>query len=187
MPHYQTEATLVAALDQYRAVGGFLDEEMLAVPGQENWRPPATPGGNPSFLGHEFLVSANMAIWAETFHDAGGFDVSLLRGEDIAFSWALLRAGVELGFVDDAVMHYRHRKGLWPMMHQHYLYGRGMSQLLARVGTPDGGGATLRPNSQPVGKMSIVHLLRRGSIAAGRLVGLVDETLRSRRGAQISG
>lgn len=180
-------AAMVNALDDHRVVGGYLEEERLAVPGQENWRPPATPGGNPSFLGHDFLVSANVAIWADDFHKAGGFDESLLRGEDIAFSWALISGGVELGYCDDAVMHYRHRKGLWSMMKQHYLYGRGMSQILARIGTPDGGKATLRPNGQRVDKMSSVHILRRGSIAVGRVVGLALETIRSRRGAQSNG
>lgn len=180
-------AAMVTALDEHRVVGGFLEEERLSVPGQENWRPPATPNGNPTFLGHDYLVSANMAIWADEFHDAGGFDESLLRGEDIAFSWALIRRGVELGYSADAIMHYRHRKGLWPMMKQHYLYGRGMSQILARIGTPDGGSATLRPNGQRVEKMSSVHVLRRGSIAVGRVVGLALESIRSRRGAQSSG
>lgn len=180
-------AAMVDALEDHRVVGGYLEENLLAVPGQENWRPPATPGGNPSFLGHDFLVSANMAIWADEFHGAGGFDESLLRGEDIAFSWALIRRGVELGYCADAVMHYRHRKGLWPMMKQHYLYGRGMSQILARIGTPDGGSATLRPNGQSVDKMSSVHILRRGSIAVGRVVGLAHETIRTRRGAQSNG
>lgn len=178
---------MVGALDHHRVVGGYLEEERLAVPGQENWRPPATPGGNPSFLGHDFLVSANVAIWADEFHNAGGFDESLLRGEDIAFSWALIKQGIELGYAADAIMHYRHRKGLWPMMKQHYLYGRGMSQILARIGTPDGGSATLRPNGQRVEKMSSVHVLRRGSIAVGRVVGLSLETIRSRRGAQSLG
>ena len=180
-------AAMVAALEDHRAVGGFLEEDRLAVPGQENWRPPATPGGNPSFLGHDFLVSANMAIWADDFHDADGFDESLLRGEDIAFSWALLRKGIELGYAGGAIMHYRHRKGLWPMLKQHYLYGRGMSQILARIGTPDGGSATLRPNGQQVEKMSSVHILRRGSIAVGRVVGLALEAIHSRRGAQSTG
>lgn len=180
-------ASMMRALETQRAVGGFLEEGRLAVPGQENWRPPATPGGNPSFLGHDFLVSANMAIWADDFHDTGGFDETLLRGEDIALSWALLRRGTALGYAQDAVMHYRHRKGLRPMLQQHYLYGRGMSQILARLGTPDGGSATLRPNGQRVEKMSTVHVLRRGSIAVGRVVGLVDEALRSRRGAHLTG
>lgn len=185
-------ATMFRALDEHRAVGGFLEEELLAVPGQENWRPPATPGGNPSFLGNDFLVSANMAIWADDFHAVGGFDETLLRGEDIAFSWALIRRGIVLGYAADAIMHYRHRRGLWPMLKQHYLYGRGMSQILARIGTPDGGvegrrPASLRPNGQPVEKMSSVHVLRRGSIAVGRVVGLVLESNRSRRGANSTG
>lgn len=180
-------AAMIGALEHHRAVGGFLEEDRLAVPGQDNWRPPATPGGNPSFLGHDFLVSANVGIWADEFHAAGGFDESLLRGEDIAFSWALIRRGIELGYCADAVMHYRHRKGLWPMLKQHYLYGRGMSQILARIGTPDGGSATLRPNGQRVEKMSTVHVLRRGAIAVGRVVGLVDEAIRSRRSAPQAG
>jgi cellulose synthase/poly-beta-1,6-N-acetylglucosamine synthase-like glycosyltransferase len=174
-------AALHHALDDHRAVGGFLEEARLAVPGQENWRPPATPGGNPTFLGHEFLVSANMAVWTTDFLEVGGFDESLLRGEDIAFSWELLRRGATLGYAPDAIMHYRHREGLWPMMKQHYLYGRGMSQILARRGTPDGNRPTLRANGQSVDKMSTVHALRRGSIAVGRMVGLLQERLPSRR------
>ncbi len=185
-------ATMFEALDRHRAVGGFLEEDRLCVPGQENWRPAATPDGNPSFLGHHFLVSANMAIWTDEFHSIGGFDESLLRGEDIAFSWALLARGIELGYAAGAVMHYRHRKGLWPMMKQHYLYGRGMSQILARIGTPDGnhgsrGPGSLRPNGQRVEKMSSVHVLRRGSIAVGRVVGLALETIRTPRSHRLDG
>ncbi len=133
-----------------------------------------------------------MAIWADDFHAIGGFDESLLRGEDIAFSWALLKRGVDLGYAPDAVMHYRHRKGLWPMLKQHYLYGRGMSQILARIGTPDGesgsrGPGSLRPNGQRVEKMSSVHVLRRGSIAIGRVVGLALETIRTPRSGRRNG
>jgi glycosyltransferase involved in cell wall biosynthesis len=53
-------AELVVALDGHRAVGGHLDEELLAIAGQEHWRPPATPGALPTFLGQPFLVTANM-------------------------------------------------------------------------------------------------------------------------------
>ena len=81
------------------SVGGHLDESVLAVPGQEDWRPPATPGGNPSFLGHPYLVSANMGVHREDFEAVGGFDTTLIRGEDIAVSWALIERGIELGHV----------------------------------------------------------------------------------------
>lgn len=175
---------LVAALGDHRAVGGHLDETVLAVPGQEEWRPPATPGGNPAFLGHPYLVSANMGVHREDFEAVGGFDTTLIRGEDIAVSWALIERGIELGHVPEAVIHYRHRRGLWPMMKQHYLYGRGFSQILARRGTPgqDGssGFGSLRPNNQAAARKNFPYFARRGSIAVGRVVGLVDERLNHR-------
>ncbi|MEL7155975.1 MAG: glycosyltransferase [Actinomycetota bacterium] len=177
-------SALVDALDgPASAVGGHLDEDRLAIDGQAHWRPPATPGALPTFLGHPFLVSANMGVERTAFEKAGGFDTSLIRGEDIAFSWALLDHGFELAYCPDAVIHYRHRRGLVPMMRQHYLYGRGFSQILARRGVPGGDGAntglgSLRPNGQAVTRKGLAYFCRRGSIAAGRLVGLVAERRR---------
>lgn len=171
---------MIIALGEARVVGGFLEEELLAVPGQEGWRPPATPGALPAFLGFPYLVSANMGIHRSDFEAVDGFDTSLIRGEDIAFSWDLIERGLELAYAPNAVMHYRHRQGMWPMMKQHYLYGRGFSQILARRGTPGSSeGATglkaLKPNNQSVDAMSVAYFARRGSIAAGRVVGLVKE------------
>lgn len=171
-------ATIVAATEPGVAVGGHLAEERLAVPGQENWRPPATPGELPSYLGHPYLVSANMALYAVDFAAVGGFDESLVRGEDMAFSFALADHGVELRYERDAVIHYRHRKGLRNMLRQHYLYGRGMSQIILRGRLPEGDqGSMFRANGQRPQKQSVVHVLRRGSIAAGRVVGIVEEKL----------
>lgn len=172
-------AQMAKALEHERVVGGHLAEDLLAVPGQEDWRPPATPGGLPTFLGHPFLVTANMGIWREDFQAVGGFDVSLIRGEDIALSWDLIERGLTPSYCGSAVIHYRHRKGLWPMMKQHYLYGRGFSQILTRRGVPGqsemSGLKAMRPNGQPVAKKNAIYFLRRGSIAVGRLVGLVVE------------
>lgn len=173
-------AAMIKALATARAVGGFLDEELLSVPGQEGWRPPATPGALPEFLGFPYFVSANMGIFRSEFEAVGGFDTTLIRGEDIAFSWDLIERGVELVYAPDAIMHYRHRRGMWPMMKQHYLYGRGFSQILARRGTPGSDDAStglkaLKPNNQSVDAKSVAYFARRGSIAAGRVVGLVKE------------
>ena len=178
--HAEWIEQLAAALDFYGAVGGFLDEDVLSVPGQEHWRPPATPDGNPTFMGHPYLVSANMGVTRTNFEAAGGFDTDLIRGEDIALSWDLIELGVELGYCADAIMYYRHRKGLQAMMQQHYLYGRGFSQILTRRGIPGAesqptGLKALKPNGQAVAKKSLPYFLRRGSIAAGRVVGLVEE------------
>ena len=171
-------ASIVAAATPGVAVGGHLAEERLQVPGQENWRPPATPGELPSYLGHPYLVSANMALYADDFAAVGGFDESLLRGEDMAFSFALADHGVELRYEPTAVIHYRHRKGLRNMLRQHYLYGRGMSQIILRGALPESDqGSMFRANGQRPEKQSLVHVLRRGSIAAGRLVGIAEEKL----------
>ncbi len=173
-------AAIDRGLESYQAVGGFLDEELLGVPGQAHWRPPATPGALPTFLDHPYLVTANMGVHRSAFETAGGFDTTLLRGEDIAFSWQLIDDGVEMAFWPEAVVYYRHRAGLAAMMRQHYLYGRGLSQLLARRGLPGGQGpagglGSLRPNGQPVDQYGVAYVLRRGSIASGRLVGLLTE------------
>jgi cellulose synthase/poly-beta-1,6-N-acetylglucosamine synthase-like glycosyltransferase len=176
---------IVRALGETAAVGGHLDETLLAIPGQEGWRPPATPGALPTFLDHPFLVTANMGLRREAFETVGGFNTSLIRGEDVAFSWDLTTHGIGLAYAPAAVVHYRHRKGLWPMMRQHYLYGRGFSQIMARQGPPGGTVTTslraLKPNGQATTAIGPVYFLRRGSIAVGRVVGLLAERAVLRR------
>lgn len=178
----ETESTwlqsLVDAHQPGTAVGGHLAEERLVVPGQQGWRPPATPDSLPSFLGAPYLVSANMAIWADDFAQVGGFDEELIRGEDIDFAWKLSEIGVELLYCKDAVIHYRHRAGLKSLLQQHYLYGRGMAQVLAQRQPPGtehvGASRMLKANGQKVNNQSPINVLRRGAIAAGRLRGLLD-------------
>ena len=172
---------LVRVVDAGHAAGGMLSEARFCIPKQAKWRPPATPGELPSFLGVPYLVSANMAVTRDAFERAGGFDESLVRCEDIAFSWSLSRAGIALRWVPDAVVHYRHRSGLAALLRQHYLYGVGMSQVLKRHGVPDGhdgrvphGAALLRPNGQPSPR-SLMKYVRRTSVAAGRISGLWHE------------
>lgn len=179
-------AALVDGLSVAPAVGGFLEEARLAIAGQEHWRPPATPDGLPTFLDKPFLVTANMAITRTAFDKTGGFDTTLIRGEDIALSWELLDQGMELGYAAGAIVHYRHRKGLVPMLRQHFLYGRGLSQVIATRGVPGSAGSTgglraLKPNAQPVDHKGLAYVGRRASIAAGRVVGLIEARLRARR------
>lgn len=191
---------LVESLGHHDAVTGRL-VELVDRAGDAGVRPPATPNALPTFLGVPYLLSGNLALHADTFRDVGGFDTTLVRCEDTALSWRLLEQGRSLGFAPDAVVHYRMRSGLWPMMRQQFMYGRGASQLLLRQGIPDvttnsrradvttnGRRADrpqlatlLRANGQAGGRGSYVRLLRRGATAAGRLVGLVEELSRSRR------
>ena len=177
---------LVDALSDFDVASGHLDESLLAVPGQENWRPPATPGALPTFLGFPYLLAGNMGIRKALFEAVGGFDESLIRGEDMAISFRLIDKGIALGYAPHAIVHYRHRRGLWPMLRQHYLYGKGMSQIIMRDGLPrtaSAGGSVFRANKQPVSRQSLVHWCRRGAIAAGRLAGIISELLHRLRAA----
>ncbi len=174
------------ALENHQVVSGHLDERLLAVPGQEDWRPPATPDALPTFLGYPYLLAGNMGIARSVFESVGGFDETLIRGEDMAISFRLIDLEIPLGYARDAVVHYRHRRGLWPMLKQHYLYGKGMSQIIMRGGLPKSasiGRSMLRANNQSVASRSPVHWCRRGAIAAGRLAGIVSEKLGARRSA----
>ena len=179
-------SAMAGALRRHRAVGGHLEEERLSVPGQAHWRPEATPGDLPSYLGHRYPVSANVAVRRDVFDTVGGFREDLTRCEDIAFGWDLARQGVELHYEPAAVVSYRHRRGFVAMLRQHYLYGIGMAEVLARCPEPGidadgaGSGRLLRSNNQRVERKTLVHFARRGAIAAGRVVGAVAER-RSRR------
>lgn len=177
-------SAIEAALMTSQVVGGHLDEEQLSPAGQERWRPPATPGELPSYLGHRYPVSANMGTRRSAFDKVGGFPEGLTRCEDIAFGWALADAGIELTYAPDAVVHYRHRPGLWTMIRQHHYYGIGMTEVIERQGLP---GGEVRPgmlaaNKQAVTRRSVIHLLRRAAIASGRARGLVQERRNRRRG-----
>ena len=169
---------ILLGLETAEAVGGYLEEALLTDPRTLSYRPPATPGENPTFMGFPYLVSANMAISRDAFDAVGGFPEGYTRCEDIAFSWALLRAGHTLGFRKEAVMHYRYRSGLSTMLKQHFYYGIGMSEVLARDGLPTGeqaGAKLLKGNNQSPRVRSLMNTLRRGSIASGRVAGLIKE------------
>lgn len=172
-------SALIDGLGTFDAVSGrvvdvFPDERM------RHWYPPTTTGALSCFLGRPYLLTGNLAIRREAYDAVGGFDETLTRCEDIAISWSLLRAGYTIGYVDEAVIDYRHRSGLPAMLRQHYLYGRGMSEVLRSFGTPPAGGrlaasplGILRPNGQRSERRSAVGVLRRAAIATGRLRGLV--------------
>ncbi|MEZ5218060.1 MAG: glycosyltransferase [Ilumatobacteraceae bacterium] len=169
-------AQLCRGLDQYDAVGGFLDESKLATAQQRRWRPPGTPGRLPEFQGVPYIISANLGVRREAFEDVGGFDAELIRGEDIAISLDLISKGYTIGYVAQASVHYRHRGGLKDLVRQYVLYGRGMTQVLAHHGLPGADGVdkpsglrALKPNKSPGQSMSIVTVIRRGSMLTGRI------------------
>jgi cellulose synthase/poly-beta-1,6-N-acetylglucosamine synthase-like glycosyltransferase len=172
-------AALMRGLEGCDAVSGRVID-VFPSPRMAHWHPPATPGTLPSFLGTPYLLSGNLAVRRAAFEAVSGFDETLTRCEDIALGWDLIRHGYSLGYVDDAVIDYVHRPGVRAMLRQHYMYGRGMSEVIARHGIPSDSGTTmlrgikaLRPNGQPVSRRTIVGTMRRGAIATGRVRGMI--------------
>jgi len=184
---------LLIGLETFDAVGGHLDERELVPARQRSWRPPATPGELPRFQGVPYIVSANMAVRRAAFDAVGGFDEELSRCEDIAISFSLLHHGFTIGYVADAVVKYRHRGGLKALIRQHYLYGKGMTEVLTRLGVPStstSSSAGQPALAQPTGlgllkanrsrgqQWSMFMVIRRASTLSGRLVGLRAERRR---------
>lgn len=179
---------LVAGLADHDAVGGQLTGFGLSER-QSASRPPATPGELPRFMDVPYIVSANMAVRREAYEATDRWDERLGPGEDIALSWQLLANGCTLGFVPEAVVDYRYRPGTRAMLKQGYQYGRRLSQVLIYHGVPKGdrfakpsGMSLLKPNGQRSGRPSVLKTLRRGSLAVGRVGGIVEHKIAVRRG-----
>lgn len=187
-------AAAVEGLAEHDAVSGrvvdVFERQRAAA-----WHPPATDGDLPSFLGRRYVLTGNLAVWRDAFDAAGGFDETVLRGEDIAFGWALQHAGCSIGYRDDMTIDYRHPGGALAMVRRHYAYGRGMSQVLARYGAPPTGGrpggdsagarqrglrrwlaGALPANAQSVRRRTVMGTVRRAAIAAGRVRGMAGRT-----------
>jgi GT2 family glycosyltransferase len=73
-----------------------------------------------------FLTSNNMAVSAELFRMAGGFNTLFLHaaGEDREFCDRLLAGGHRLVYVPDAVVFHAHDLTLLSFLRQHFQYGR---------------------------------------------------------------
>ncbi len=171
---------LTEALTEMDAVTGRVID-VFADQRSASWHPPATPDTLPRFLGRSYLLSGNLGVRRVAFEAVGGFDESLTRCEDIAFGWALTQAGFTIGYAPEARLSYFHRVGFAAMLAQHYQYGRGMSEVLARYGRTVAGGSgrmpgaidRLRPNGQAVARHTWGGTARRGALAAGRVRGLI--------------
>ncbi len=77
-------------------------------------------------LSHGFLPNAgaaNCGIRTSVFRALGGFDETYFLRQDIDLSWRAQLAGYEIGFVPDAVVHYRERTTLRGVFRQSYRYG----------------------------------------------------------------
>lgn len=74
-----------------------------------------------------FFASCNLALSRENFRHVGGFDTRfpLAAGEDREFCRRSRLQGLQLVYVDGALVHHHHALGLGTFVRQHFNYGRG--------------------------------------------------------------
>lgn len=175
-------SSLVDGLRRFDIVGGALDESQLNRPHVRAWRPPRPPGRLPVALGYlPYAVSANMAFHRAVWEDVGGFDESIARGgTEIDFCWRAQAAGYKLGYVPEAVVHYRLRPTIVGTAAQAYWYGRGDVRLARNRHLPRPVRHPLSRLLEPPNEPNVrwwQWMPGRLSYAAGYAVGTVTETL----------
>jgi glycosyltransferase involved in cell wall biosynthesis len=125
---------MVAALETSALVGGRLEVGSLNDPAVLAWRSPPAQSHLPQAEGYlPFAMGSNMGVRADVLRKLGGFDEELDRsGEEPDLCWRAQLAGETLVFAPDAVVHYRLRQGLRPLLRQHRHWGLGSVDLYTR-------------------------------------------------------
>jgi GT2 family glycosyltransferase len=120
---------MAGALEAYDIVGGRVEEYSLNGPGAR----PRTSQNDALPVPWEHLpyaVGANAGFRREVIDGVGGWNPRYdTAGEDIDMSWRALHAGFRIGFVPDAVVHYRHRREMRAVRAQQCRYGRAAAKL----------------------------------------------------------
>jgi GT2 family glycosyltransferase len=75
---------------------------------------------------------SSLGVTRSVFEEIGGFDESMVRGEDIDFCWRAQLAGYPLVPAPDAIVHYRNRSSGRGALRQGYSKGRAAGDLLVR-------------------------------------------------------
>jgi glycosyltransferase involved in cell wall biosynthesis len=125
---------MVAALAEREIMGGRLEYERLNAPNALR--------GTTGRVASKGLMGAYGRIWASTANlgvrrsavvALGGFDRELELGcEDMDFGLRAADAGYKIGFAPDAVVHYRLRSELGPLLRQKFAMGVGGAHLYAK-------------------------------------------------------
>lgn len=117
---------MVGALNRFDLVGGGSDLTKLNSRRAIRYRPrnPRGAEGLPIAFGkYGYAPGNSLAIRKRTFQAVGGFDESLVTGEDVDFSIRVQDAGYSVGLAEGATVHYRLRPDLCGTVRQFYFYG----------------------------------------------------------------
>lgn len=80
------------------------------------------------------LYSGNFSVWREAFLSAGGFDETLLRGEDVELGFRLESRGATFKFGSKAAAFHRGYRPYASWRNSNYLYGQSDVQLAIKRG-----------------------------------------------------
>ncbi|WP_167464367.1 glycosyltransferase family 2 protein [Nocardia brasiliensis] len=95
--------------------------EFARIPAPEEFQPPGVYA--------PVIIGTSMACRAAVYRKLGGQDSSYAANEDLEFGWRAHREGYRLGYLAEALVAYRYRKGFRPG----YRQGRSRGIGLARV------------------------------------------------------
>lgn len=127
-------AAIAAGLEAFDMVGGVADTRTINSLKVQSLASTPPLKALPNALRYlPYAIGANLGVRKSVLQAVGGFDGSFIGGhEEVDFAWRVQRAGYTLGFVPQAVMHYRLRETPQSMRRQRYNYGRSNAQLHGR-------------------------------------------------------
>lgn len=129
MVHPSWLRTLVELARSFDLVGTAVEAATLNDDRALSWTPSQPPEkqGRTDFL--PFAIGASMACWASVYADLGGMDNRFRASQDVEFSWRAQLAGHSLGFCSEALVAYRLRSELRPLLRQSFRLGFGFAKL----------------------------------------------------------
>ncbi|MGX4735985.1 glycosyltransferase family 2 protein [Kitasatospora griseola] len=113
-------------------VGGYPAPYTTANHHARSWRTPQPRDRLPVALDYlPFAMGCSLGVRTNVYHALGGFDEGYAGGGDeVEFCWRALLADYTLAYAPDAVMRYRLRERLGPLVRQAYGYGVGNARLM---------------------------------------------------------
>ncbi|PXX64117.1 glycosyl transferase family 2 [Nocardia tenerifensis] len=96
---------------------------VAAIPAPDKFQPPGVYAS--------VIIGTSMACRAEVYRKLGGQDVSFAANEDLEFGWRAHREGYRLGYLPEALVAYRYRRGFRPGYRQGRSRGIGLARLNA--------------------------------------------------------
>jgi len=125
-------AAMAEAVERHGFVAGRLEHERFNEP----WT--LAVRGRPQAVGlmswpvgdyFPYGFACTLGVRRELHERIGGFDETLVAGEDMDYCWRLQQLGVELHFAPEAVTHYRFRSTLGSTFSQARAYGEANARV----------------------------------------------------------